>query len=58
MEEIIIRRKTLEAKLGLSCSTIYALMAKGKFPRPVKLGIRAVGWKSEDIKRWVEERNG
>ena len=58
MEEIIIRRKTLEAKLGLSCSTIYALMAKGKFPRPVKLGNRAVGWKSEDIKRWVEERNG
>jgi prophage regulatory protein len=58
MDEIIIRRKTLEAKLGLSCSTIYALMAKGKFPRPIKLGIRAVGWKSEDIKRWVEERNG
>lgn len=53
MEETFIRRKALEAKLGLSCSTIYAMMAAGKFPRPVKLGRRAVGWRTKDIQDWV-----
>ena len=53
MEEIIIRRKALEAKLGLSCSTIYAMMAADKFPRPIKIGRRAVGWRNTDIQEWV-----
>jgi prophage regulatory protein len=53
MEEIFIRRKALEAKLGLSCSTIYAMMAADKFPRPIKIGRRAVGWRNTDIQEWV-----
>ena len=53
MEEIFIRRKALEAKLGLSCSTIYAMMAADKFPRPIKIGRRAVGWRNTDIQAWV-----
>ena len=27
----------------------------GKFPQPVKLGVRAVGWKVEDIRRLIEK---
>jgi len=53
MEVIFIRRKALEAKLGLSCSTIYAMMAADKFPRPIKIGRRAVGWRNTDIQEWV-----
>ena len=53
MEETFIRRKALEAKLGLSCSTIYAMMAADKFPRPIKIGRRAVGWRNTDIQEWV-----
>lgn len=53
MEETFIRRKALEAKLGLSCSTIYAMMAADKFPRPIKIGRRAVGWRNTDIQAWV-----
>ena len=58
MEETFIRRKSLEAKLGLSCSTIYAMMAAGKFPRPVKLGRRAVGWREQDIVDWLNKIQG
>jgi len=56
MEEIFIRRKALEAKLGLSCSTIYAMMAADKFPRPIKIGRRAVGWRNTDIQAWVTSK--
>ena len=56
MEETFIRRKALEAKLGLSCSTIYAMMAADKFPRPVKIGRRAVGWRNTDIQAWVRSK--
>lgn len=58
MEVTFIRRKALEAKLGLSCSTIYAMMAAGKFPRPVKLGRRAVGWREQDIVDWLNKIQG
>jgi len=47
------RRATLEDMLGISRSTIYRLMQNGDFPRPIKLGRRAVGWKSEDIDKWL-----
>ena len=56
MEETFIRRKALEAKLGPSCSTIYAMMAADKFPRPIKIGRRAVGWRNTDIQAWVRSK--
>ena len=56
MEETFIRRKALETKLGLSCSTIYAMMAANKFPRPIKIGRRAVGWRNSDIQAWVRSK--
>ena len=58
MVQQILRRPDLETKLGLSRSTIYALMSKGQFPRPIKLGCRAVGWRSNDIEKWLSEMQG
>lgn len=51
------RRTELEALTGLSRSTIYALMADGKFPRPIRLGAKAVGWPESDVARWFSERD-
>lgn len=56
MSQEIIRRKQLETRVGLACSTIYAMMARGDFPRPIKIGRRAVGWRSEDVERWLKSR--
>ena len=56
MSQEIIRRKQLETRIGLACSTIYAMMARGDFPRPIKIGRRAVGWRSEDVDRWLKSR--
>jgi len=56
MTTAVLRRKDVEAIIGLSRSTIYALMATGDFPRPIKLGARAVGWFESDIAAWLEAR--
>lgn len=41
---------------GLGRSTIYAQIADGKFPAPVKLGVRAVGWPETAIIDWLNTR--
>jgi prophage regulatory protein len=37
--------------LGLSRATIYRLLDAGKFPSPVRIGIRAVRWRISDIRQ-------
>jgi prophage regulatory protein len=53
---IILRRKQVEARTGLSRSTIYLRIARGEFPAPVSLGARAVGWASDAIDEWIADR--
>ena len=36
--------------------TIYTQMAQGKFPRPLRIGHRAVAWNEEDIEGWLAAR--
>lgn len=52
----IIRRRQVEARTGLSRSAIYLRVSEGTFPRPVKLGARAVGWIGEEIDDWLRAR--
>ena len=56
MTERILRRREVEARTGLSRSTLYAQMAEGTFPKPVRLGKRAVGWTESTISEWLESR--
>lgn len=43
-------------RVGYSRSTIYQLIARGKFPKPISLGARAVAWLESDIDKWIAER--
>lgn len=56
MTESLLRRKRVTEVTGLSEGTIYHLMSKGLFPKPVKVGPRAVAWPATDIGTWVAER--
>ena len=56
MTATILRRPAVEQATGLSRSTIYAMMAEGAFPKPVRLGKRAVGWREADVRAWLESR--
>lgn len=54
--ERLIRRPEVEARTGLSRSTLYDWMKRGEFPQPVKLGARLVAWRESDITAWLESR--
>ena len=40
----------------VSDSTLYKAMAEGNFPRPVRIGAKAVAWRESDILRWQAQR--
>lgn len=52
----VLRRPEVEVRTGLSRSTIYAMMDDGSFPRPIRLGKRAVGWPDHVIAEFLSSR--
>lgn len=52
-EASILRRKRVEARVGLTRSTIYQRIKDGTFPKPVNLGARAVGWLESEVDAWL-----
>ena len=53
----ILRGPAVQAMTGLSRSTIYRLETKkNQFPKRVKLGERACGWRLSDVQAWIETR--
>ena len=51
-----LRRPEVTARTGLARSTIQVRLAEGRFPRPVSLGSRAVGWIEAEVDEWIRER--
>lgn len=58
----ILRRKQVEARTGLSRSTIYAKLRQNPkrpadfdptFPRPIAVGAKAVGWIEAEVEAWL-----
>lgn len=56
MAERILRLPEVKARTTLGRSTIYDAIARGDFPQPMKLGLRAVGWIEAEVDAWVEAR--
>ena len=54
----VIKMKELVGVVGLSRSYIYALQARGEFPRPIRLvkGGRATGYLRSEIDDWLKGR--
>ncbi|RXW30255.1 transcriptional regulator [Enterobacter cloacae] len=55
-EHRILRRAEVEAKTGFKRAHIYSLMKEGKFPKALRLGVRAVGWDSAEVEQWIADR--
>ena len=56
MTTAILRLPNVKARTGLSRSTIYLRISEGRFPKPVSLGGRAVGWVEEEITDWLNQQ--
>jgi prophage regulatory protein len=58
----ILRRKQVEARTGLSRSTIYSKIKHNlkrpgdfdpTFPKPISIGAKAVGWIEAEVDTWL-----
>lgn len=52
-----LRRPAVEELTGLSRSTLYDMMDRNEFPRPVRIGRRAVAWPESKITEWLAQRS-
>jgi len=52
----ILRRAEVEQKTGFKRAHLYTLMKEGRFPRALRLGVRAVGWDSVEVDQWIADR--
>jgi prophage regulatory protein len=52
----ILRLPAVMEAVGLKRSRIYDLINAGDFPRPLRIGTRAVGWRASSIQEWIETR--
>ena len=53
---VLVGDEPFYAKTGFKRAHIYSLMKVGKFPKAMRLGVRAVGWDSVEIDQWIADR--
>ena len=56
MEKRILRLPDVMKVTGLKGSSLYSAIQRNEFPKQVSLCVRSVGWNSEEVDAWVEER--
>jgi prophage regulatory protein len=49
MSDTILRLPAVQAQTGNSRSTIYLRIEQRLWPKPVKIGARAVGWPANEV---------
>jgi prophage regulatory protein len=52
----ILRLPQVISRVGRCRSGLYADIAAGRFPRPIKLSERAVGWLDDEVSKWLLDR--
>ncbi len=56
MQTKILRLPEVKDRIGLSRSTVYLRISENRFPTPISLGGRAVGWLESEIENWLEQQ--
>jgi prophage regulatory protein len=50
----LLRFDAVKERVPYSRAVLYAKIAKGEFPRPIKIGDRAVAWISTEVDAFIE----
>ena len=54
MDAAILRVGQVLEIVGLrNRTTLWKMCQEGRFPKPVKIGVRAIGWRRSDIDAWL-----
>ena len=56
MTRRLLTLRDVMAMTALSRSAIYALMAKSRFPKPIRVGARAVRWVGQEVADFIASR--
>lgn len=56
MNNRILRMDEVYSLVSLSRATIYRLLKENDFPDKVKLSERSIGFRLQDIQKWIENR--
>ena len=56
MPRKVLKLPAVIERTALSRSSIYAMMDRGEFPRPIRLTRKAVAWPEESIEDWLDSR--
>lgn len=51
----MIREKECRMLSGLSNTTRWELEKEGKFPKRIKIGVTAMGWRLSEIQAWIKD---
>ena len=52
----ILRRPAVIEKTGLSRCTIENMRKENKFPQPIQLGPRNIGWIESEVDEWIMQK--
>ncbi len=52
----LLRLPAVLERTGLCRSLLYALRKANRFPRPLRIGARSVGWLEDEIEAWIKSR--
>ncbi|WP_090141126.1 AlpA family phage regulatory protein [Limnohabitans sp. DM1] len=52
----LLGRSKVQERTTLSRSSLYAMIARGDFPAPVKISGRRVAWPEATVNEWIQSR--
>lgn len=56
MSKTLIKISEVSNRAGICKSYIYKLISQNRFPRPVKVGSRAIAFVESEVDEWVDAR--
>lgn len=56
MQIEIWRKPRVLAAISMGNTWLHEAIKRGTFPAPIKLGVRAVGWRRSDVEAWLASR--
>jgi len=54
-DAVLIRLQEVRRITGLGTTTIYQSVARGDFPRQIKIGPKSVAWVKSEVMNWCRE---
>ncbi len=54
--QTVLRLPQVVERTGVSRTRIYEMMEAGRFPKPIKIGARAIAFIADEVDGWVADR--